>query len=306
MKRTIPKKAGVIYMRQKYLMSLIICICMAFLLAGCGLTGFKEQGTEGEVKVIPKDVELEVTFYNVGKADATLLRTKNSKVLIDTGSADEAENLLEQLKEEGVEQIDVLLISHFDKDHVGGAAKILENMQVKEIYTSYSCKESKEVSAYENALDEFEYIPQIVRELYAFSLDGVVYTIYPPEKEEYERDTSNNSSLVVKATYKKKSFLFAGDIQEDRIPELFQYDIRSDVLKVPHHGEKDPENKELFAAVSPDYGIITSSDEELEAKKVKKQLEKEGAAVYLTRKGRVKVWTDGKIIEISQEEENES
>ena len=72
-----------------------------------------------------------VTFYDMGKADAALITAEDgSRILIDAGTNKGGKKLAERFAEEGIERLDAMIITHFDKDHVGGADKILESVSV--------------------------------------------------------------------------------------------------------------------------------------------------------------------------------
>ena len=164
--------------------------------------------------------QLTVTFLDVGKADAIILTTERSCVMIDTGTAGTADDVSLSLKNLGVSAIDALIVTHFDQDHVGGAATILRDFSVKAVYTTYLSKDSDEIDDYLAALEDTGLAAQQVSGETSLSIDGVAYVIHPPDSSSYATDESNNSSLVTRVTLGDKSLLFAGDIESDRIEEL--------------------------------------------------------------------------------------
>ena len=94
-------------------------LCLGFF-SGCGPERETGHGAEAAVKV---------TFFDVGKGDAVLIETANHCMMIDSGYDDTAEVILDYLKERETDRLDYLLLSHFDKDHVGGADRILEEVE---------------------------------------------------------------------------------------------------------------------------------------------------------------------------------
>ncbi len=248
---------------------------------------------------------LTVTYLNVAKADAIILEANDTFVIIDTGLASTSAILTDALEAKGCDKIDYLIITHFDKDHVGGAATLINEFEIDKIYTSYYTSESNE-TAYNNymsAVNAKGYSDRvtILRETLTFDLGGATYTIYPPDSEEYSNDPSNNSSLAIKTTYGDRSFFFAGDAEKLRIKELIKLDIDCDVFKVPHHGGIEDNSDKLISAVSPLYSIITSSASELEDDSLVELLKNAGSEVYLTRLGTVQVETDGTNLKVTQE-----
>lgn len=250
----------------------------------------------------PGSSALTVTFLDVGKADAIVLSTAGYTVMIDTGTASKATAVVDALNNLGVSTINELILTHFDQDHVGGAAAVLDNFSVDEVIATYESKESDEVNAYHEAVKSHGVDVVEVRSKTERVYDAVNYTIIPPERESYDEDTSNNSSLVVRVTFGSVSMLFAGDIQRERIEELLASgtDLSANLLKVPHHGKEDDDSEKFFKAVSPMYAVITSSKDDKESDSVVKELEDCGARVFLTRKGEVTAITDGKTLKVTQ------
>ncbi len=271
-------------------------IAVSFLTAVLLLTALTAAGT-----VIPskKDTaeDLEVHFFEAGAADAILLTTESSAVLIDAGEDGFGETILEYLGKKGIAQIDYLIITHFDQDHVGGAADVLEGISVGTVLQSNQPKDSDEYENYEAALNNTGIKAVTVRETYTFVLDGVSYSIDPPRQTEYDEDKSNNSSLIISVANGDNRFLFAGDAQTQRLEEFLETNsVTYDVLKMPHHGRDEPLLDALLSSVKPSLAIITSSDDEPESEAVVRSLEDLGIRVLLTREGAITLQSDGSDI----------
>ena len=273
----------------------ILLLAAVLLLTACGSadpTAVPEPGAGSE---------LEVHFFDAGAADAILLSSADSAVLIDAGEKGFGKTILAYLEEKGIRRIDCLIVTHFDKDHVGGAAKILNSIPVDRVLQSNQPKDSDEYENYLEALSEAGIEPVTVRESIAFSLNGVSYTVDPPRQTEYDEDSSNNSSLIVSVRHGDKRFLFMGDAQTQRLAEFLDTNTACfDVLKLPHHGRDEPLLEELLASTRPTYGVITSSEEEPESSAVVDALEQAGVRVLLTRKSSVTLYSDGNTITIKE------
>ena len=238
---------------------------------------------------------------HAGAADAILLRTENSAVLIDAGEKGFGKTILAYLAEQGVDALDYLIVTHFDKDHVGGAAKVLNGIPVKAVLQSNQPKDSDEYENYVEALRGAGIEPVTLRETDTFSLDGVSYTVDPPRQSAYAQDSSNNSSLIVSVRYGDTGVLLPGDAQTLRLAEFLDANTETyDVLKLPHHGRDEPLLEALLASVKPTYAIITSSEEEPESGAVLAALEQAGVRTLLTRNQSVTLYSDG--ITIKQKE----
>ena len=262
-------------------------LALALLLTACAHPAAQTAQTAAQT-------DLEVHFFDAGKADAILLTTANSTVLIDTGEQGFGKTILARLEQTGVDRIDVLIVTHFDQDHVGGAAKVLNSIPVGTVLQSNQPKDSEEYEKYTAALANAGIEPVTVRETYEFTLDGVSYTVDPPRQAQYGEDSSNNSSLIVTVRNGDNRFLFTGDAQTARLAEFLETGSAAcDVLKLPHHGQDEPLLDALLDAAKPSYAVITSSDDEPESEAVVSALEQSGIRVLRTRDGAVTLHSDG-------------
>ncbi len=255
-------------------------------------------GKAGNAESSAAGAELSVYFFQAGKADAILLRTKNSAVLIDCGLKSYGKTIVDHLKKSGISSLDCLIVTHFDKDHVGGAAKVINKVKVGRILQNDYMKDSKECENYLKAVNNAGIEPETVKEDISFTLDGVEYIVQPPHRT-YPTDTSNNHSLVVAVHDKETDMLFAGDIETDRIADyITEYKDDYELIKVPHHGKEEPLMEQLLAVTKPEYAVITSSDDDPESENVMSAIYDAGGEVFLTRVDPVTVNTDGDTLEI--------
>ncbi|MBQ6927874.1 MAG: MBL fold metallo-hydrolase [Oscillospiraceae bacterium] len=263
------------------------------LLPGCGA---KKPADEAE----PPFAGLEVTVFDAGKADAILLTTPASAVLIDCGEKDFGGEILDELAARGVEKLDLLIVTHFDKDHVGGAARVIGGVTVERVLQSNCPVQNGDYRRYLRAQEKASLSPETVRETLTITLDGAVYTIDPPLREHYDQNESNNSSLIVSVVYGETSLLFMGDAQTARIAEFLDSSPAAcDLVKLPHHGGKEKLLDALLSSVRPRYAVITCSQREPEADSTAKALANAAVAAYLTRLGAVRVRSDGETLELS-------
>lgn len=175
---------------------------------------------------------LEVAFLNAGKADAFVLLTENSAVVIDTGENSMGDALVDFLLERGVSRVDALFITHFDKDHVGGADALLAALPVSAVYESACEKDNKQTRQYREALEDQGLTPIALQENMALEIDGVQYAISVTNLLCTGKNASNDSSLVIRVQHGQTRFLFAGDAENDRLAELLREGgLACDVLK---------------------------------------------------------------------------
>ena len=257
-------------------MILALCVCA---------TGCRAAQNDGEMTAV---------FFDVGKADAILLQTDEMAVLVDAGENKSGDEVVEALRERGVTHLDAMIVTHFDKDHVGGADKVLEGVEVERVFEPDYAKDSKQFRQYREALAQAGIEAQTLSENVAFELGGCSFSIDVANEDDYGADEENDFSLVVRLTHGEVRFLFAGDAENARLAELLdEGGLASDVLKVPHHGRYADLSAAFFAAVSPQYAVITSDEDDPEDPETVRALEAAGAQVLFTREGTVTLVSDG-------------
>ncbi len=263
-----------------------------------------ESASYTEVSSEINDTILTVNCFDVGKGDAFLLTTKNSAVMIDTGYKENGKDLAEAVKASGHDHLDILIISHFDKDHVGGASKVLKNIPIDRVLTTRVTNDNKRTTKFLEELKEQNKTNEVVSADTEIRLDNVTYTISAPERSSYGESEDNNSSLLVKATLGDTSMLFTGDAEDPRLSEIIKKtDLTSTVLKLPHHGSYFLLLPDLIEKVNPRYAVITSSYDKPEDEATNTLLKSKGITPYYTKEGDITITLTGEEIGVSQTHE---
>lgn len=269
-----------------FLLVFALCACTA---GGSGGTQTSEASAPFTVKIL-----------SVGKADAILLLTENHTVVVDTGNKGDGKAILSALSEAGREAIDTLIITHFDKDHAGGAVRLLNDISIGEVIVPDYAGAGTAYERFQTAMEENEMSASTLIGERTLIFDDVAFTLYPALSDTYEEE-DNDFSIVLSVVHGENSFLFAGDAEEERLGELAaQMDLKHDFLKVPHHGGYEDASASFFSAVSPAFAVITDSEEEPADERVTESLKSMGTAVYSTRAGEVCAVSDGKEITVTQ------
>ncbi len=273
-------------------------LCALIMACGCS----KREETETvTASALPVTGEFSVTALKVGKADALVLKTQSHTVLIDCGEKDDGDEIVEFLTENNAEKVDYLFITHFDKDHVGGAAEVIENIDISQIVVPDYENDSKEYQKYISAAQEKGLTPLRLKETMSFVLDDVSFAVYPPLESEYE-ESDNDFSLAVTAVHGKNSFLFAGDAETVRMQEIVQQvSGEFTYLKVPHHGVYSDYTEEFADKIKPVYAVITCSEKNPAEKKVTDILTAVNAVIYDTSYNSVKTVSDGETLTFTQD-----
>lgn len=223
-------------------------------------------------------------------ADSILIKNGEDAVLIDTGEAQDAEHILNVLEAYGVEQLDLMILTHPDKDHIGGAEQIAQKVTVSKVIEPYYTLENERNEAVHAFLEGQDIPVQIAEEVETFVLGNFSLAVYPPQEKEYKKD--NNYSLAVLFSDNESHALFTGDAIKQRQKELMNIDLPDiDLLKVPYHGRYIKGEEELMKKWSPDYAVVTAKEAE---KEVEEALEQIDAEIWYTRRGDVVFGTKGK------------
>lgn len=266
----------------------IFAIMAAMLLCGCSI---KEEPDT-----------LAVSFFDVGKADSFLMTCGGKNLLMDAGTAKDGKKVAKRLEDMGVESIDYLMITHFDRDHAGGAAQIIQDFDVKALLRPEYMKESDESAECMAAAEDRGVKVIIITSQTDIQLGSTKLVIHPADKV-YENDASNNSSLVTEVFHGNNSLLFTGDIEKERIADI-KYELNDagyDFLKVPHHGRYEKILPEFFSLVGAQSAVITSSEKNPEEQKTIQALEDAGVKdILLTRGGKITLQSDGRKLDFTQ------
>jgi beta-lactamase superfamily II metal-dependent hydrolase len=244
---------------------------------------------------------MNVNILNVGDADCIVITTKNSNIVIDIGESDDKDEILNYLKENNITTIDYLILTHFDMDHIGGAPKVINNINTKNVIEPNYIKDSSEYKKLKTTLEEKQITPNILTKNLSFTADSTTFTIYTALKDNYGKNASNEFSLVISATHGSNKFLFAGDAEKERVQELTsQLDLQHTFIKIPHHGVYDKNSEKFLKAVNAKYAVITCSEENPPSSKILDILESTNTKVYLASNGNISCTSDGSNIKISQ------
>lgn len=264
----------------------------AALLCSCGTK------TRPKTKPEPEYPLFSATFFDIGKADSILLQTENHTVLIDCGEKKNGEEIAEQLKSNSITTIDYLIITHFDKDHIGGAAKIMKSVSVSNVIEPSYTEDSEEFDKYRKTLNEKNIVPIVPSEPLRFTLDDAEFTVDPPERDFYGEDDDNDFSLITTVSHHEKTFIFTGDAMEQRLNEAMG-NSGCDLLKIPYHGRSINNLAEYLDSVSPEYAVICTSKKEL-SDDTAKLLSDRNIMTYSTFScGDIKAVSDGKSITVT-------
>ncbi len=255
--------------------------------------------------------EIKIRCFKVGKADATLIRTQNNVILIDTASDDKGTKIVEYLNEKGITKIDYMIVTHFDKSEVGGADSVLRLVKTENIIHPDYVKDSTQYREFINEANLSGAKITALKENMKLELDGAVFHIYPAQEATYLEDSDNNYSVGVTILHGDNSFLFPGDAMSARMKEIMEYNANTlginefTFLKAPSNGAYCEGtygiDTEAFAQwAKPIYVSISCSEKNPAEEKAVQIYTNAGAKIYYTMNGNIKMTSDGESLEIVQ------
>ncbi len=262
--------------------------------------------------VEPANSNFAVYYLDVGQSDCTVVVCDDEVLMIDCGTYNQANTIRRSLKTLNIETVDYMVITHQHSDHFGSATTIIENWNVENVIMPQLSSENVEYTlAYNDLLRtlyNYNEINTIISNAgYKFNIGSAVVEILSPSKQD---DNLNNMSIVLKITYGKTSFLFQGDAESEIEKDLIHshIDLKSDVLKLGHHGSNTSSTEEYIKEVSPEFVIIScGSDNHYKHPygELIDRLEYLGFVPYITSyNGHITATSDGETVAVTKQFED--
>lgn len=259
-----------------------------------------QQETAAATQAVSEPQKLDtltVRFVDVGQGDGTIVEFPDGKtMLIDAGRDSTTGAVMNAvLSADGRTQVDWLVATHPDADHIGGLPTVISANSVESVWAPDCNHDTETYTRFLQAVaDKGLSIDAAARGKTIAAGDNYSIDILWPNAGANFDDT-NDYSAVIKVTYGKTSFLFTGDATKDDLLKADCGDI--DVLKVAHHGSDTGTSSALLAALTPkiaviSYGLDNSYGHPTQA--VLDALAASGATVYGTgAQGTITVTSDG-------------
>lgn len=234
------------------------------------------------VKAYCKGNESKVHFLNTIQSDAIIIEGDSANYLIDCGWSYCRGYILSYLKNNNIDSIDAIVLTHYHDDHRGDVVGICKALDVKRVYMSphenkYKYKLQKELK---NIGVEVDFI----KRGWNIKCGNVLLTAIGSIKS--HGTIENNNSIVLSGQIDGISYLFAGDMEADEEYDILKNTIieKYDVLKTPHHGLDTSSTEEFIETVKPAVAVVTSDGYESPEGKAIKNIENSGAKIYRSDK----------------------
>ena len=251
------------------------------------------------------DGNLIVDFIDVGQGDSILIRQGDHTMLIDGGTSECKDDLLNFLKSENIQKFDYIVGTHPHEDHIGSLDDVInaydfDTILFPKVTTTTKTFENL-VNAVKNKNKKFT-TPVSGNE---YTLGDAKFKILAPSSDSYQ--SLNNYSIVIKLTYGENTFMFTGDAETLSETEMLNSfdDLTADVLKIGHHGSTTSTSKKFLNAVNPKYAVISVGKDNTynhPTKTTMNKLEELKIPVYRTdEEGTIECVSNGKDITFNVE-----
>lgn len=235
-----------------------LVLLLALLLTGCAVEILPPE-TSGAA--IPAgNADFLVHFIDVGQADCALLEYDGKFMLIDGGNREDGQLVVSYLQNQGVQELEAVVCTHAHEDHVGGLPSVLAVYPTKAVYAPTNDYASKVFDSFLYYVDQQKQSVIIPKPGDTMKLGDVDIMVLGPVKIYPD---ANNTSIVLKVTYGKTTFLFTGDMEKEAENDMMDYWegenglFKADVLKVGHHGSDTSSGIRFLNEVMPTYGVIS-------------------------------------------------
>ena len=241
---------------------------------------------------VPAQRSLTVAFLDVGQGDAIFIEGPTGiQMLVDGGPDRAVVREIPKLTGPLDRDIDLIVMTHPDKDHIAGLPDVFEKYRVAKIMSPNLVGDTdtydRLVASIEKEVGPEAYIARRGQRIHLG--DGAYADVLYPDKDVSHLRVTNDASIVLHVVYGKTSFLLTGDlpstIEEELVRELSPELLASTVLKAGHHGSKYSTSDMWLTAVSPDVVVISAGKENTyghPASEVLSRIQKNGARIVST------------------------
>lgn len=241
----------------------MLAAVVAVILAGGGFYEVGEVLLRQTMELMESTVvsgEMQVTFLDVGQGDCTIVQTEDHQMVIDTGNNNQGGVVVDWLLAHGITELDYLVLTHPDADHIGGADDVLRAITVDTVIMPDVANDTMTYDEVAELIEE-QQIPVIFPEVGTqYTLGDAGFTILCPQPDEVNENDLNGSSVGMKLVHGTNSFVLCGDAEEEsenHMVETFGGSLEADVLKCGHHGSSTATSDAFLKAVNPTWAVIS-------------------------------------------------
>ncbi|WP_077624339.1 ComEC/Rec2 family competence protein [Sediminibacillus massiliensis] len=246
--------------------------------------------------------QLKVHFINVGQGDSIFIETPNGrKVLIDGGPPSAGDKVVTFLMEKGIKELDLVISTHPDIDHIGGLIQVLDTFKVKELIDSGKIYTTATYFEYLDRIRKNDIPVKLVKPSDNIPLDPSLDITVLNSPSGFK--SNNASSLALSLHYKEVDFLLMADVEKKQESDFIEKgNLKAEILKVGHHGSETSTSFEFLREIHPETAILSYSINNTyghPVDNVVENLQLLGTNIYSTAKaGDISIYTNGEEYDV--------
>jgi competence protein ComEC len=202
---------------------------------------------------LPPPTGLRITFLDVGQGDGALIQVPGGAVLVDEGPPEA--KMASQLRRLGMTSLTLLVMTHPQRDHIGGAAEVLKRLRVGAVLDPAIPTESPDERSARAAARQRDVRMIVARAGEAFRIGALRLRVVWPDGPGTPGDDPNNHAVVLVASFGQTDALFTADAESDVTGRLQLPPV--EILKVAHHGSADDGLGDVLKELRPRIAVIS-------------------------------------------------
>jgi len=252
--------------------------------------------------------DLELHFIDVGQGDSTLILTPDGyTMLIDAGDNTQGKNVVSYIRSLGINKIDVLVGTHPDADHIGGIDDIIDSFEIGDFYMPRTTHDTKTFEDVLLAAKSKGLKIKAAQSDKLITFDPEAKAIFlSPENKNYSNN--NAYSAVIQITYGSNKFLLTGDAEKENEKEMIKKygnSLKSDLIKLAHHGSATSNTPEFLDIVDPEVATASCAYKNKYShphSEILKYLKEKDIPLYRTdEQGTIIIYSDGEKLSVDKE-----
>lgn len=247
--------------------------------------------------------EMKVHFLDVGQGAAVLFQIGNQVLVFDGGDRETSSFVVSYLKKQGIQQVDVMIASHYDADHINGLVGILNVFPVKQVYDAKYTTDTRVYQSFKKYIQDNSIPEDVPGMRQSIQVGDATITFIAPKS--YGHAEVNDDSICIRVQFGETSFVIMGDSSADAEQQILSQDLASDVFYASHHGSNGSNSKTLLSNVSPEFVVISCGADNSyghPGDNTLNRVKATSAELYRTDKqGTIVATSDGQSIQWSQD-----
>ena len=288
---------------RKLIKVVIILLCLIYLNNNNDITTKQQKRIDdSSIQNVLSEIkynDFQIHFIDVGQADCILIKDGSSYALVDAGNNEDGPKIVKYLNELGITNIQYVFATHPHEDHIGGMDIIIKSFTINHYYMIDIMLNNMTFTEITKSLEKKNMTYEIPEIGEVFKLENATIEVLWLDND---REDINKDSMILKVTYKNTSYMLTGDATTDSEKQILEKDLKSNVLKVGHHGSKYSSSAQFLTKVHPEYAIISvgkENDYGFPKKVILDKLEYLNCKIYRTDlNGTIIVSSNGEDIDI--------